>query len=96
MKTFTCPDCNSTFVSNYRMRNHIKEQHEGRNILSPERKSARIDNEQCKEEEKSVEGVTVTILREEMENLQYMLLQTGKDKEDLITKVTEGHRTLLY
>ena len=30
MKTFTCPSCNSTFVSNYRMRNHMKEQHEGK------------------------------------------------------------------
>ena len=49
IKTFTCPECNSTFVSNYRMRNHIKEHHEGRNILSPERKSAGIDSDQCKE-----------------------------------------------
>ena len=92
MKTFTCPGCNSTFVSKYRMRNHIKEQHEGRNILSPERKSARIDINQCKEEAKTVEGVTITIHREEIENLQDVLLQTGKDKEDLILNVTEGQK----
>ena len=71
------------------MRNHIKEQHEGKNILSPERKVARIESNQVKEEEKSVDGDTVTIQREEMENLQDLLLQTGKDKEELVKKVTE-------
>ena len=94
LKTFTCPACNSTFVSNYRMRNHIKEQHEGKNILSPERKVARIESNQVKEEEKTVDGDTVRIQREEMENLQDLLLKTGKDKEELFKKVTECNRRM--
>ena len=92
MKSFTCPSCNSTFVSNYRMRNHIKEQHEGKNILSPERKIARTDDK--KEEVKNVEDGTITIPREHMENLQDILLQTGKDKEDLVIKLAEGKRRM--
>ena len=92
MKSFTCPSCNSTFVSNYRMRNHIKEQHEGKNILSPERKIARTDDKE--EEVKNVEDGTITIPREHMENLQDILLQTGKDKEDLEIKLAEGKRRM--
>ena len=80
MKTFTRPEFNSTFVSNYRMTNHIKEHHKGRNLLSPERKSASIDIAPCKEKEKTVERETLTIHRGEIENLQDMLLQTGKEK----------------
>ena len=94
MKSFTCPSCNSTFVSNYRMKNHIKEQHEGKNILSPERKIARTDNNQCKEEDKNLEEGTILIHRGKMENLQDMLLQTGKDNEDLAIKVAEGNRRM--
>ena len=37
----TGPSCNSPFASNYIRNKHVKEQHEGKNILSPERKIAR-------------------------------------------------------
>ena len=39
-------------------------------------------------------AVTITIHREEIENLQDLLLQTGKDKEDLIIKVTKGQKRM--
>ena len=41
-----------------------------------------------------MEGKIVTIAREEIENLQDMLVETGKETEDLIKKVTEGNRRM--
>ena len=58
----------------------MKEHHEGKSNLSPERNIARAEN---KEEEKTVEGDTITNPREEMEDLQDIVLHTRKDKEDL-------------
>ena len=96
LHSFTCTKCNSTFDSRYKMNKHIKEQHEGKNILSPERKVAKID--QIKDGEAEVEkGMkeennnkkTVTILKKEYENLHDLLVKTGREKEKLDVRVTE-------
>ena len=70
----------------------MKEQHEGKNILSPERKIARTENEE--KEEKPVESGTGTTTKEELENLQDILVQTGKDKEELAIKLAEGNKII--
>ena len=85
------------------MKNHIKAQHEGKHTLSPERKvtkqfqedvSTKENNQQIKELEKTMEGGIIPISRQEIENLQDNLLQTGKEKEDLIRKVAEVNRRM--
>ena len=86
------------------MKNHIKAQHEGKHTLSPERKVAKQIQEeiatqkenynQVKEVEKTLEGDIITIPRLEIEHLQDTLLQTGKDKENLIQKVAESSRRM--
>jgi hypothetical protein len=77
------------------MKNHMKSEHEGKHTLSPKRKVAKqVQDDQCTEEEKTVEDGTITIHREEIENLQDLLLQTGKDKEDLTKKVIEDQQKM--
>ena len=68
----------------------MKEQHDGRNILSLERKVATIDINQGKEKQKTVQGGTVTITRQEIENLQDILQQTVKDEEEVASYWTLG------
>ena len=84
--SYTCLSCNSTFTSNYMRNKHVKEQHEGKNILSPERKIARkdVDNEQTTEQ---IKEDIVTIPLKELEDLQDLLVQTGKEKEALNEKI---------
>ena len=95
LTSHTCPICNSTFDYKYRMKNHMKSEHEGKHTLSPKRKVAKqVQDDQCTEEEKTVEDGTITIHREEIENLQDLLLQTGKDKEDLTKKVIEDQQKM--
>ena len=84
--SYTCLSCNSTFTSNYMRNKHVKEQHEGKNILSPERKIARkdVDNKQTTEQ---IKEDIVTIPRKELEDLQDLLVQTGKEKEALNERI---------
>ena len=73
----------------------MKSEHEGKHTLSPKRKVAKqVEDDRCTEEKKTVEDGTITIHREEIENLQDLLLQTGKDKEDLTKKVIEDQQKM--
>ena len=58
--SYTCPSCKSTFISNYMRNKHVKQQHEGENILSPERKVARKEVAN-KQEAEEIKEETVTI-----------------------------------
>ena len=92
--SYNCSSCNSTFVSNYMRNKHVKEQHEGKNILSPERKVARKEFED-KLEAGETEKDTVTIPRKELEDLHDHLLKAGKEKEDLSKRI-EGINGRMY
>ena len=91
--SYTCPTCNSTFVSNFLRNKHVKEQHEGKNMLSPERKIARTDFEN-KQEVDEINKDMVTIPKKELKNLHDLLRQTGKDKEDLSKRIAEVNKTI--
>ena len=89
LTSFTCSKCNSTFDNKHRMKSHIKAQHEGKHTFSPERKV----NKQFQEEDTTKKdnnkgdnierGETVQIDRNELENLQDLLLQSGQENEQL-------------
>ena len=68
--SYTCPECNSTFDSKYNLGKHLKDQHQGK-TLSPERKIAKMNHDKEAEQKK------------ELENLQDLLVQTGKEKDNL-------------
>ena len=99
IQSFNCTVCNSTFDSRYKLNRHTREQHEGKIVKSPERKSARTeskrekqaDNPNIEGEEKDhietdieeMRGETITIESGELENLQEILTQTGQENEQL-------------
>ena len=77
-KSYNCPECNLTFDNEYKMNNHLKEHVSGK-TLSQERKVAKMNHNKVKEEDpKEVEEK-----KKELENLQDLLLQTGKEKEEV-------------
>ena len=76
-KNYTCPECNSTFDSKYKLGTHIKNQHQGK-TLSPERKNAKMNHDKV-----NVKDYKETEKRKELENLQDLLVQTGKEKKYL-------------
>ena len=60
----------------------MKEQHEGKNILSPERKVARKEFEN-KYEAEEIKGDTITIPRKELENLKDLVHSLEKENSQL-------------
>ena len=87
--SYNCPECNSTFDSKRKMDNHLKDQHQGK-TLSPERKVAKMNHEKVKagDEEKEEK-------KKELENLQDLLVQTGKEKEEITTRLSNSNLTVL-
>ena len=81
--SYNCPECNSTFDTNYNLGRHLKDQHQGK-TLSPERKIAKMNHDKVRvkdlkdEEEK----------KKELVNLQDLLVQTGKEKEEISTRLS--------
>ena len=83
--SYNCPECNSTFDSKDKMGKHLKEQHQGK-ILSPERKIAKMNHEKIENKDSEigeVDSINMEEKKKELENLQDLLLQTGKEKEEL-------------
>ena len=92
------------------MKNHVKKKHEDKDILCPQRKSPKTDLEEDKTETilihesenvsvnntegKDLKADMVTIEREQLKNLQDLLLQTGRDKELLTTRIVEWQNYL--
>ena len=88
------------------MGKHLKEQHEGKNILSPERKLAKIDHKNIKEKEgegepkeveenkMDTEEKIVTIKLEEYKNLQDLLVQTGQEKEEISLRLANSNHKI--
>ena len=74
LTSFTCPKCNCTFDNEYRMKNHMKEQHEGKHNLSPERKATKQFQEEVVNTKINLDGETITIPRQEQEHLHDMLV----------------------
>ena len=91
LTSFTCSKCNSTFDNIHRMKTHFKAQHEGKHALSPERKVAK----QFQEEKDNKKGDNlkqeeiIRIDRNEYENLQDLLLQSGQENEKLKGTIRE-------
>ena len=87
--SYNCPECNSTFDSKRKMDNHLKDQHQGK-TLSPERKVAKMNHEKVKagDEEKDEK-------KKELENLQDLLVQIGKEKEEITTRLSNSNLTVL-
>ena len=79
---YTCPECNSTFDSKYNLGKHLKDQHQGK-TLSPERKIAKMNHDKVK-----VKDDKETEQKKELENLQDLLVQTGKEKDNLSIRLS--------
>ena len=89
-----CTECNSTFDARHKLKEHTREQHEGKLVKSPEWKSPKTNikiSNSNKEEFKvqvTAEGEEmivkiVTMDFKKMENLQDVLTQTGQENEQL-------------
>ena len=76
------------------MKNHMMEQHEGKHTLSPERKATKQFQEEVVNTKINLDGETITIPQQEQEHLHDMLVQTGKDKKNILKKVAEVNRRL--
>ena len=74
LTSFTCPKYNSTFDNKYRMKNHMKEQHEGKHTLSPEIKATKQFQEEVVNTKINLDRETITIPRQEKEHLHDMLV----------------------
>ena len=92
-KTYNCPQCNLTFDSKYKMDKHMKEHSDGK-TLSPERKIPKMNHNKVKEEDpKEVERIQLNAeeKKKELENLQDLLLQTGKEKDELNVRLSKSN-----
>ena len=95
IQSYNCKDCNSTFDSRYKLTKHMREQHDGKVVKSPERKTPRTESKnarkahkeelkvQGKQEESETDVKTVSPEVKELENLQDMLLQSGQENQQL-------------
>ena len=74
------------------MKNHVREQHEGKDGHFPQRKASKQspeeDTTQIHKPNEQIKD-TVTIEKEQFENLQDFLLQTGQEKEELTIRKKE-------
>ena len=88
--SFNCPECNLTFDTKYKMNKHLREHNDGK-TLSPERKIAKMNHHKGNEEDpKEVEEK-----KKELENLQDLLLQTGKEKEEFNIRLSKSNENVL-
>ena len=92
--SYTCPECNSTFDSKYKLGKHLKEQHQGK-VLSPDRKVAKMNHNEAKEEDVEGDNINLEEKKKELENLQDLLVQTGKEKEELGLRLVNCNTKLL-
>ena len=44
IQCYNCTECNSTFDARHKLKKHTREQHEGKFVKSPERKSPRTES----------------------------------------------------
>ena len=87
--SYNCPECNSTFHTKYNLGKHLKDQHQGK-TLSPERKFAKMNHDKVKSEDnKEVEK------KKELENLQDLLVQTGKEKAEFSIRLSDCNLKVL-
>ena len=91
--SYNCPQCNLTFNSRYMMDKHIMEHHDGK-TMSPKRKIAKMNHHKAKEEdpkEEEREQINAEEKKKELINLQDLLLQTGKDKDELYGRLSKSN-----
>ena len=95
--SYNGPQCNLTFDSKYKMNKHIKEHNDGK-TLSPERKIAKMNHHKAKEEdpkEVEMEQINAEEKKKELINLKDLLVQTGKDKDELNGRLSKSNEKVL-
>ena len=90
-KSYNCPECNLTLDNKSKMDKHLKDHSDGK-TLSPERKVAKMNHNKVKEDDNN----EVEEKKKELENLQDLLLQTGKEKEEINMRLSKSNEKSLY
>ena len=98
IQCYNCTECNSTFDARHKLKKHTREQHEGKFVKSPERKSPRTEpktnikisnsnkeefKEQVTAEGEEINVKIVTMDGKKLDNFQDILTQTGQANKQL-------------